>query len=105
VAHQLPRDPVHLFDANIFYPAKHTLAFSEHLFTLAMMGAPLAWGGGGRGGGAPPPPPPPPGPPGGGAAVATQLKHNPVERSCIPPPTRPSSRVRAQKADLPTRGR
>ena len=43
VAHQLPRDPVHLFDANIFYPAKHTLAFSEHLFTLAMMGAPLAW--------------------------------------------------------------
>jgi hypothetical protein len=43
VAHQLPRDPLHLFDANIFYPAKHTLAFSEHLFTLAMMGAPLRW--------------------------------------------------------------
>src|SRR5438445_6530134 len=43
VAHQLPRDPVHLFDANIFYPAKHTLAFSEHLFTLAIMGAPLSW--------------------------------------------------------------
>jgi hypothetical protein len=43
VAHQLPRDPLHLFDANIFYPAKHALAFSEHLFTLAIMGAPLLW--------------------------------------------------------------
>jgi hypothetical protein len=43
VAHQLPHDPLHLFDANIFYPAKHTLAFSEHLFTLSLMGAPLHW--------------------------------------------------------------
>jgi len=43
IAHQLPRDPFHLFDANIFYPAKYTLAFSEHLFTLALMGAPLLW--------------------------------------------------------------
>src|ERR671927_1722412 len=43
VAHQLPVDPLHLFDANIFYPAKHTLAFSEHLFTLALMAAPLRW--------------------------------------------------------------
>jgi hypothetical protein len=43
VAHQLPRDPLHLFDANIFYPAAHALAFSEHLFTLAIMGAPLSW--------------------------------------------------------------
>jgi hypothetical protein len=43
VAHQLPRDPIHLFDANIFYPAKHALAFSEHLFTLAIMGAPFSW--------------------------------------------------------------
>ena len=43
VAHQLPIDPLHLFDANIFYPAKHALAFSEHLFTLALMGAPLRW--------------------------------------------------------------
>ena len=32
---------MHLFDANIFYPAKHALAFSEHVFTLSMMGAPL----------------------------------------------------------------
>jgi hypothetical protein len=43
VAHQLPRHPMRLFDANIFYPAKHSLAFSEHLFTLAIMGAPLSW--------------------------------------------------------------
>ena len=43
MAHQLPRDPMHLFDANIFYPAKHALAFSEHVFTLSMMGAPLLW--------------------------------------------------------------
>lgn len=45
VAHQLPRDPVHLFDANIFYPEPNTLAFSEHLFVQAVMGAPLLWAG------------------------------------------------------------
>ena len=27
VAHQLPRDPLHLFEANTFYPAHDTLAF------------------------------------------------------------------------------
>src|SRR6478735_9167148 len=43
VAHQLPRDPVHLFDANIFYPAHDALAFSEPLIVPALMGAPLAW--------------------------------------------------------------
>ena len=31
VAHQLPRDPMHLFDAPIFYPGRDTLAFSEHM--------------------------------------------------------------------------
>lgn len=45
VAHQLPRDPMHLFDANIFYPAKDSLAFSEPLIAPAVLGAPLAWGG------------------------------------------------------------
>src|SRR3954447_5122083 len=45
VAHQLPRDPVHLFEANIFYPAHDTLAFSEPLIVPAVMGAPLAWAG------------------------------------------------------------
>jgi hypothetical protein len=32
-----------LFDANIFYPAKHSLAFSEPLIVPALIGAPLAW--------------------------------------------------------------
>ena len=46
VAHQIVRDPVHLFDANIFYPERHALAFSEHLFVQAMIGAPVRWAGG-----------------------------------------------------------
>jgi hypothetical protein len=43
VAHQLPRDPAHLFEANIFYPAHDALAFSEPLIVPALAGAPLAW--------------------------------------------------------------
>jgi hypothetical protein len=31
IAHQLPRDPTRLFDANIFYPDPNALAFSEPL--------------------------------------------------------------------------
>jgi len=46
VAHQLPRDPAHLFEGNIFYPAHDSLAFSEPLIVPALMGAPLAWLGG-----------------------------------------------------------
>jgi hypothetical protein len=45
VAHQIVHDPIHLFDANIFYPERRTLAYSEHLFVQSMMGAPLAWAG------------------------------------------------------------
>jgi hypothetical protein len=45
IAHQLPRHPLHLFDANIFYPETNTLAFSEHMFVPSLMGAPLAWAG------------------------------------------------------------
>ena len=45
VQHQLPRDPLHLFDANIFYPERNTLAFSEHLFVQSMLGLPLHWAG------------------------------------------------------------
>src|SRR6186997_745784 len=45
VEHQLPRDPLHLFDANIFYPAQDALAFSEPLIVPALVGAPLAWAG------------------------------------------------------------
>jgi hypothetical protein len=43
VAHQLPRSPARLFNANIFYPAPDTLAFSEPLIVPALMGAPLQW--------------------------------------------------------------
>src|SRR5213595_3866643 len=42
VAHALPRDPIHLFQANIFYPANDSLAFSEPLIVPALLGAPLA---------------------------------------------------------------
>ena len=41
VQHQLPRDPVHLFSANIFYPAPDSLAFSEPLIVPALLGAPF----------------------------------------------------------------
>ena len=40
VAHQLPRDPLHLFEANIFYPAHDALAFSEPLIVPALMARP-----------------------------------------------------------------
>src|SRR4029077_13618480 len=46
VVHQAPRDPLHLFDANIFYPEKRTLAFSEHLVPQAVVAAPVLWLGG-----------------------------------------------------------
>jgi hypothetical protein len=46
VSHQLPLDPAHLFDANIFYPEPRTLAFSEHMVVQGVMGMPffaLGW--------------------------------------------------------------
>ena len=46
IAHILPRDPLHLFQANIFYPAHDSLAFSEPLIVPALIGAPIAWLGG-----------------------------------------------------------
>ena len=42
-AHQLANDPWHLFDSNTFYPKRNTLAYSDHLFVQALMGAPLLW--------------------------------------------------------------
>jgi hypothetical protein len=45
VAHQLPRDPAHLFSAPIFHPAPDALAFSEHMVVPAIIGAPLQWAG------------------------------------------------------------
>ncbi len=43
VAHQLPRDPVRLFDANIFFPEPRTLAYSDAMLATALMAAPLLW--------------------------------------------------------------
>jgi hypothetical protein len=45
VTHQAVHDPTHLFDANIFYPERHTLAYSDPLFVEACMAAPLLWAG------------------------------------------------------------
>ena len=46
IQHQLPRNPRQLFEANIFFPAHDTLAFSEPLIVPALMGAPVRWLGG-----------------------------------------------------------
>ena len=43
VAHQLVRDPLHLFDANIFYPEQNTLAYSDATLLPAVAVAPLIW--------------------------------------------------------------
>jgi len=43
VAHALAANPLGLFDAPIFHPEPNTLAYSEHLFVPAVMGAPLIW--------------------------------------------------------------
>lgn len=46
VRNQLLRDPTSLFDANAFHPYQQSLAFSEHLFVPALLGAPVALLGG-----------------------------------------------------------
>jgi hypothetical protein len=46
VAHQVPRAPLQLFDANIFHPEPRALAFSEHMTVQGLMGAPVRWLGG-----------------------------------------------------------
>ena len=45
VPHQIWNHPFHLFDANIFYPERSTLAYSDPLLVEALMGAPLWWAG------------------------------------------------------------
>jgi hypothetical protein len=45
VSHQVVTNPLHLFDANTFYPERYTLAYSDHLFVQSMLGAPLLWAG------------------------------------------------------------
>jgi hypothetical protein len=43
VAHQAPRAPLRLYDANIFFPERQTLAYSEAMIVQSAMGAPLLW--------------------------------------------------------------
>ena len=45
IAHQLPRDPLHLFDANIFAPLPLTLAFSDAILLEGVTAAPAIWAG------------------------------------------------------------
>jgi hypothetical protein len=42
-AHQLPRDPRHLYDANIFYPEPRTLAYSDAMLVPSLTIAPAVW--------------------------------------------------------------
>ena len=46
IAHQIPRDPLHLFDANIFHPHRGALAYTEPLIVPGLMAAPIHWLGG-----------------------------------------------------------
>lgn len=43
IAHALTRWPIDLFDANIFYPARNTLAFSDATLLQGVLAAPLFW--------------------------------------------------------------
>lgn len=42
-AHQLPRHPTKLFDGNMFYPERMTVAYSEVLLVQSAMAAPMLW--------------------------------------------------------------
>src|SRR6185295_1131883 len=41
VSQTLFRDPLHLFDAGIFHPARLTLAYSDHMIGEALVGLPV----------------------------------------------------------------
>jgi hypothetical protein len=41
VSEQLFRNPLHLFDAGIFHPARLTLAYSDHMIGQALVGLPI----------------------------------------------------------------
>ena len=43
VNHQIVRDPLHLFDANSFYPERFTLTYPDAVVAPALMSAPLFW--------------------------------------------------------------
>jgi hypothetical protein len=46
IAHQVVRDPIHLFDGNMFYPERLTLALSDPVIVPGLMSAPFFWLGG-----------------------------------------------------------
>ena len=43
IAHQVRADPLHLFNANIFYPEARTLAYSDAVLLPGLAWAPLHW--------------------------------------------------------------
>jgi hypothetical protein len=43
IAHQLHADPVHLFDANIYYPMPGTFAYSDGTLLQGVLATPLLW--------------------------------------------------------------
>lgn len=45
IAHQLAHDPWHLFDGNMFYPARFTLAYSDAIVLPGLISAPFLWAG------------------------------------------------------------
>lgn len=42
-AHAFVHQPLHIFDANIYYPFANTLAYSENLIGSALFAAPIIW--------------------------------------------------------------
>jgi len=43
VAHQIVRDPLNLFEANLYYPSRLTLAYSDAMVLPGIMTAPFFW--------------------------------------------------------------
>jgi hypothetical protein len=43
ISHQIVRDPLHLFDGNMFHPERLTLTYSDSIIVPALMSAPLLW--------------------------------------------------------------
>ena len=41
--HAFTHQPLSIFDANIFYPQRHTLAYAENLIGSASIAAPMLW--------------------------------------------------------------
>ena len=46
IAYQLPRDPMHLFNANIFHPHYRALTYTEPVIVPGLLAAPIHWLGG-----------------------------------------------------------